>query len=330
MSVKATDAVWDYSQASRGSLNLMLALADWADDCGYVIYRKRSERTLQAIGRKARLDKRSVIDIITRLEAAGELQVDRGGAGAGDVHEYRITLPGLETAEEKAAGLAAGETGENAAPDQDMGPAAGTDGEPGQDVAAKGEVSSPLPQAAEKGEVSSNKGEVPADKGEVSSAHIRNNHSTISPPPYPQNQNPDAAAAGLPLTGQAAAAAEPPPSEPIEMQRLKSALLAREGEAAFASLWADLKLAGIAAHADPDKPPILTLSTVGEAKRDLLDQRKYGVVISLWGAVNGPISALNFVTRPDERPARYSIEEQAAPPKPAKQSSRRGRKRRAA
>jgi hypothetical protein len=95
MSVKASAAIWDYSEATGTTLVVMLALADTANDEG--VCWPGNEK----LGIKCRLAKRTLQEHIGRLIEMGELQVEgaqrgtRAVGGRGKRSRYRITLPGL-------------------------------------------------------------------------------------------------------------------------------------------------------------------------------------------------------------------------------------------
>ena len=83
-------SVWKHSTASGGSLLVLLAIADFADDNGV------AWPAVDTLAIKARLTRRQVLRIIRSLEARGELEVRRGG-GRGRVNHYRVKRGNIVT-----------------------------------------------------------------------------------------------------------------------------------------------------------------------------------------------------------------------------------------
>ncbi len=82
-------AVWhDATQYSEGTLLVLLALADWANDEGWCW------PSMAAIARKARLSERQVYRIVDELESDGVVQRKKGG-GRGKTARFRIVVPRL-------------------------------------------------------------------------------------------------------------------------------------------------------------------------------------------------------------------------------------------
>lgn len=77
MSIKVMTDVWANSQHSGGSLLILLAIADFADDNGYAY---PGQDTLAT---KSRLSRRQVGRIIQSLIKSGELNVDAGRSHVG-------------------------------------------------------------------------------------------------------------------------------------------------------------------------------------------------------------------------------------------------------
>ena len=91
MSVEAVQAVWRHAEASGGDLNVLLALANRADEHG-VCWPEVEE-----LVRKSRLKRRGVQYALRRLEASGQLvTLEDGEGGRGRAPLRWIRLPGLD------------------------------------------------------------------------------------------------------------------------------------------------------------------------------------------------------------------------------------------
>ena len=86
MSIRVTQNIWEYSAQEKASLLVLLALADRADDDGVCW------PGYDYLAAKARILKRSVIRIIQRLVATGELIIARDGGGSRNTNQYLITV----------------------------------------------------------------------------------------------------------------------------------------------------------------------------------------------------------------------------------------------
>jgi DNA-binding transcriptional regulator PaaX len=86
MSVAAMNWVLENSEATLGARLVMIAIADAANQEG-----KNAWPSIARIARHSRLSPRRVKVLLHRLEASGELQVDRG-AGPSGVHRYSLPL----------------------------------------------------------------------------------------------------------------------------------------------------------------------------------------------------------------------------------------------
>ncbi|MGH3450223.1 MAG: helix-turn-helix domain-containing protein [Haloechinothrix sp.] len=86
MSIKVMNWVWEHSDAAGTELLMLLAIADHADDDGTNAWPSRT--TLAA---KTRLDERTVRRVIKRLEAAGQLRVQRGH-GRSNSNRYIVVM----------------------------------------------------------------------------------------------------------------------------------------------------------------------------------------------------------------------------------------------
>lgn len=80
--------VWERAPYTSGSLLVLLALADWANDEGV------SWPAIDRLARKARLERRSTQYIIRQLKADEMIQIDEGG-GRGKRHKYFINVQKL-------------------------------------------------------------------------------------------------------------------------------------------------------------------------------------------------------------------------------------------
>ncbi len=85
MSIQATEVVWTSSEAQRGSLLVMLALAREADETGIATL------TLERIAKLTRLSTRAVTNCVSELSQNGELSYRRG-IGRGNPNQYAILL----------------------------------------------------------------------------------------------------------------------------------------------------------------------------------------------------------------------------------------------
>jgi len=92
MSLRSISATWDHSKAQRSDLLLLLAIADEAHDDG------TASPDLKSLMDKSRLSRRKVQGACRRLEALGELAIDRLPGRYG-TNRYRLILPGLKTGE---------------------------------------------------------------------------------------------------------------------------------------------------------------------------------------------------------------------------------------
>lgn len=318
-------AVFDKSSSEGKAMCVMMVLANWADQNGFVIYRRKTERTLAAIAAKAHTTTRTVTETIAKMWEAGELWTESGGRGAGDINEYRLCLPGLETEDEKDAGIdfRPGWRRKPSKP-QDVAAAPGTEAEPDPDMGAgengKLEETSTSLQTPEKLEVSADKLEVSSHKLEVSAAHIDNNNNQFTSPLPPSGKAGDPPA---PPDGGRTPASASNPDEPREVERFKTVLLAQFGDAKFRSWFAELRLEKVGDGLAP------TFSTPSPVARDILEQRYQQYLERAWAAVNRLAEAprVKLVARkPDPKP-RYSIEEGE---EPSAQKPKRRRRRRAA
>jgi hypothetical protein len=88
VSVRASTAVWDYSEAPNNTvLVVALVLADHADYDGQVWI------SIANVARQARVSRATVYAAITTLEVLKEVvRVHSGGKGRGDITIYRLTL----------------------------------------------------------------------------------------------------------------------------------------------------------------------------------------------------------------------------------------------
>lgn len=86
MSVRVLSWVWDHGPTDRSELLVLLALADYADDCGVCF------PSMQSVADKARMTERGVQKIIARMVEQGILVVQTGG-GRGGCNRYKIVRP---------------------------------------------------------------------------------------------------------------------------------------------------------------------------------------------------------------------------------------------
>lgn len=75
--------VWEHAPYTSGSLIVLLALADWANDEGV------SWPSMDRLAQKARIDRRSAQRIVRQLAKDGVLKIEEGG-GRGKQHKYLI------------------------------------------------------------------------------------------------------------------------------------------------------------------------------------------------------------------------------------------------
>lgn len=68
MSQNVSQRVWKYSKVGGATLLLLLALADTADDWGYCY------PSLNMLARRVRQDRKSVIQMLRKLERLGEIR----------------------------------------------------------------------------------------------------------------------------------------------------------------------------------------------------------------------------------------------------------------
>jgi len=91
MSVKIMSLVWEHAPYSEGSLLVLLALADWADDNGV------SWPSNNKLAHKARLQRRRVQYIVRKLQADDFIGIEEGG-GRKKQHKYTMNLEKLKGA----------------------------------------------------------------------------------------------------------------------------------------------------------------------------------------------------------------------------------------
>lgn len=77
--------VWEHAPYTAGSLLVLLALADWANDDGI------AWPSMERLAKKARIDRRSAQRIVRQLEKDGTLEIERGG-GRAKQHKYLLKL----------------------------------------------------------------------------------------------------------------------------------------------------------------------------------------------------------------------------------------------
>jgi hypothetical protein len=87
MSIEVMTAVWDYSTAYGGDLLILLAVANYADVNG------RAYPSVKTLAQRGRMTERNAQYCIRKLEALGELKVERNGGPHG-VHVFQILLQG--------------------------------------------------------------------------------------------------------------------------------------------------------------------------------------------------------------------------------------------
>lgn len=86
MSIRIMSHVWEHSAQSSGTLLVLLAIADFADDTG------RAFPSVATLARKSRLSERQVQRVIAALVSAGELRV-RTGEGPHGTHLFQVVVP---------------------------------------------------------------------------------------------------------------------------------------------------------------------------------------------------------------------------------------------
>jgi len=86
MSVKVTTRVWANSRQSGGSLLVMLALADLANDEG------ECWPSIPVLAQKARLTDRQIWYLLPKLEEAGEIRIKRSNGGRNRRNHYLVTV----------------------------------------------------------------------------------------------------------------------------------------------------------------------------------------------------------------------------------------------
>jgi hypothetical protein len=92
MSISVMSKVWSSSKASHGSLLVLLAIADFANDEG------EAYPSIATLQRKARLSERAAQNAIKELQEIGELSI-RAGQGRNGTNLYRVhILPPAEIA----------------------------------------------------------------------------------------------------------------------------------------------------------------------------------------------------------------------------------------
>jgi hypothetical protein len=95
MSISIMDRVWRHSQASKGDLLIMLAIADFANDAG------EAWPSVPTLAKKSRLKERQTQYALRRLVRSGELKVSKSKGPRG-CHLYHIVIsehsPGAEIA----------------------------------------------------------------------------------------------------------------------------------------------------------------------------------------------------------------------------------------
>ena len=79
--------VWQHSQQSGTALVLMLAIADHANDDGFMAW-----PSISSLARKARTSERQVYRLVSQLTEVGELEVRRR-AGPHGTNLYRVLTP---------------------------------------------------------------------------------------------------------------------------------------------------------------------------------------------------------------------------------------------
>jgi hypothetical protein len=85
MSIRVMTRVWEFSTAKEGTLLILLAIADFADDQG------RAFPSMERLAKKARMTRRNAQLAIRRLQRTGEVLVDIG-AGPKGCNLFRVSL----------------------------------------------------------------------------------------------------------------------------------------------------------------------------------------------------------------------------------------------
>lgn len=95
MSYQAVEAVQDYSKIDdHAGLCIMYAIARYADANGVAgANTKETSPSVRTLAEKARVHRNTVINWLPKLEAAGELKIERFGKGRGAWNRYTIMLP---------------------------------------------------------------------------------------------------------------------------------------------------------------------------------------------------------------------------------------------
>jgi hypothetical protein len=88
VSLRTMTCVWANSRASSGTLLVLLAIADFADDDG------KAWPSVETLARKSRLSERAVRYALRELEKMGELATLKE-AGPGGVNMYRVHVRGV-------------------------------------------------------------------------------------------------------------------------------------------------------------------------------------------------------------------------------------------
>lgn len=84
MSIRVMTAVWDHAAVEGGTLLVLLAMADWANDDGTGVYPKQ-----ETLARKARLKDRQVRNCLAELEELGYIERD---GKHGHVVKWRVEI----------------------------------------------------------------------------------------------------------------------------------------------------------------------------------------------------------------------------------------------
>ncbi len=83
MAISVMSKVWDRSQAGGTELLLLLAIADFSDERGYAF------PSVSTLARKIRMSPRNTQNLLRKLEASGELEINMN-AGRGGSNLYRV------------------------------------------------------------------------------------------------------------------------------------------------------------------------------------------------------------------------------------------------
>lgn len=92
MSITIMTTVWKKAPFGEAKLLVLLALADWCNDQGVCW------PSMEALGKKARIERRSARRIVHQLELAGYLEIETGTTGAKQ-NKYHLNLGKLENSE---------------------------------------------------------------------------------------------------------------------------------------------------------------------------------------------------------------------------------------